>query len=229
MEVFLSLSDGRLYRVRDGMTIGRYETNDVVLDDKKASRRHARVLLDHGVAEIEDLGSDNGVLLNGERVDRRVLRAGDEIRIGATTLRFVEDPPGARAAPAPAKVPTPAFLDEEPGDEASIDVVDVVDDGVDYEVDAIDDGVPAGVARGGRDASADDYPSVAEPRRREPARRRRINPFVLLLVWLATFVMFSVMGVFVLLVLKQKYPECDIYRLLDWLRDTFPERFPRPK
>jgi hypothetical protein len=212
VEVFLSLSDGRLYRVRDGMTIGRYETNDVVLDDKKASRRHARVLLDHGVAEIEDLGSDNGVLLNGERVDRRVLRAGDEIRIGATTLRFVDDPPAARAAPAQA--PTPAFLDDEPEDEAAIDIVDV-----------IDDGVPAGAVR---EVRADDYPSVAEPRRRGPARRRT-NPFVLLLVWLATFVMFSVMGVFVLLVLKQKYPECDIYRLLDWLRDTFPERFPRPK
>src|SRR5262249_2635821 len=100
------------------MTIGRYETNDVVLDDKKASRRHARVLLDHGVAEIEDLGSGNGVLPNGERVDRRGLRAGDEIRIGATPLRFVEDPQAVSSAPAPvpARAPTPAFLDEEPED-----------------------------------------------------------------------------------------------------------------
>jgi hypothetical protein len=220
VEAFLSLTDGRLYRVRDGMTIGRYESNDVVLDDKKASRRHARVLFDHGVAEIEDLGSDNGVLLNGVRIDRRVLQAGDEIRIGGTTLRFVEDPSAARAAPAPGsmRAPTPAFLDEDPVDAASSDVVDVVDG-----IDVIDDGVPAGAT------AADDYPSVAEPRRKAPARRRRINPLVLLVTWLATFVMFAVMGVFVLLVLKQKYPECDIYKLLEWLRDTFPERFPRPK
>jgi hypothetical protein len=228
VEAFLSLPDGRLYRVRDGMTIGRYETNDVVLDDKKASRRHARVLFEHGVAEIEDLGSDNGVLLNGKRIDRRVLKPGDEIRIGATTLRFVEDPVAARTAgadpprgPAQGPPPTPAFLDEDPGDEALVDVVD-----------PIDDGVPAGAVRGDDDrdaAVADDYPSVGERRRRAPARRRGINPFVLLLTWLAAFVMFSVMGVFVLLVLKQKYPECDIYKLLEWLRDTFPERFPRPK
>jgi hypothetical protein len=217
VEAFLSLADGRHYRVRDGMTIGRYETNDVVLDDKKASRRHARVLFDHGVAEIEDLGSDNGVLLNGVRIDRGALRPGDEIRIGGTTLRFVEDPPAARTAPArePARAPMPAFLDEDPADGEPSDVVDVVD--------VIDDGVPAGAA------AADDYPSVAEPRRRAPARRRRINPLVLLLTWFAAFVMMSVMGVFVLLVLKQKYPECDIYKLLEWLRDTFPERFPRPK
>ena len=49
-------------------TIGRDGICEVVLDDLKASRQHARIQLDEkGEYVIEDLGSKNGTLINGQR------------------------------------------------------------------------------------------------------------------------------------------------------------------
>lgn len=109
----LQISDGRTVAVRDGLTMGRVAGCDVVIDDTKASRRHARIVMQGGVVEIEDLGSSNGTLLNGKPVQRRVVRDGDEIRIGATTIVYVE-----RAA-APAAKAAADDVDLFGGDEAS--------------------------------------------------------------------------------------------------------------
>ena len=84
--------------VRDGFTIGRVAPADLVIDDSKASRRHARIVVDNGVVEIEDLGSSNGTLLNGKPVTRRVLRGGDQLQIGKTVFTFREgEVPGGSA------------------------------------------------------------------------------------------------------------------------------------
>lgn len=98
MTGFLLLTDGRQVAVRDGLTLGRVAACDVVIDDTKASRRHATLHVDGAVVEIEDLDSSNGTLLNGKTVKRRVLREGDVIQIGATAITFRED--AARAASA---------------------------------------------------------------------------------------------------------------------------------
>lgn len=104
MSGYLSLADGRLVPVRDGLVIGRIADCDIVVDDHKASRRHAKLLVEAGVVEIEDLGSSNGTLLNGKPVTRRLLRPGDEVQIGKTVLTYREGPmPGAAAAVGPAK------------------------------------------------------------------------------------------------------------------------------
>jgi hypothetical protein len=60
--------------VHDGFVIGRVAGCDLVIDDTKASRRHARLVVDAGVVEVEDLESSNGTLLNEKPVTRRVLR-----------------------------------------------------------------------------------------------------------------------------------------------------------
>ena len=75
-------------------------------DDPEISRRHARVARGaDGRLTIEDLGSSNGTFVNGERVrDRQVLRVGDAVRIGATTLQ-VTDAGRPAATPAPARRP----------------------------------------------------------------------------------------------------------------------------
>ena len=86
----LQISDGRTVAVRDGLTMGRVAGCDIVIDDTKASRRHARIVVQDGVVEIEDLGSSNGTLLNGKPVQRRVVRDGDEIQIGATRIVYAE-------------------------------------------------------------------------------------------------------------------------------------------
>ena len=58
--------------------------------DRLLSRRHARLSADNGLFEVEDLGSTNGVLVNGERVTRAVLAAGDVLEIGE--FAFIVDP-----------------------------------------------------------------------------------------------------------------------------------------
>ncbi len=69
----------------------------VVLDDRDVSRRHARleILEDHLV--VTDLGSTNGTFVNDERVTRRVLAAGDRLRIGRFDLVWTLIDPDATA------------------------------------------------------------------------------------------------------------------------------------
>jgi pSer/pThr/pTyr-binding forkhead associated (FHA) protein len=69
-------------------TIGRYAACDIVLDDDTVSRAHARVdWTDRGFV-ITDLGSSNGVRVNGERTTHRLLRSGDVVHVGDCVLRF---------------------------------------------------------------------------------------------------------------------------------------------
>lgn len=102
-------ADGSSLPVRDGLTIGRQPGCDIVLDDHKASRRHAVLHVAGSVVEVEDLGSSNGTLLNGKPVTRRMLRDGDEVHIGATVLRYVE----RMAAPAAPAAPAAAAADDD--------------------------------------------------------------------------------------------------------------------
>lgn len=71
--------------------IGRDPSNQIVLnDDRYSSRYHAWVTYDQNSFWLEDLGSTNGTLLNGEHVDKReLLTSGDKIRIGETEMTFV--------------------------------------------------------------------------------------------------------------------------------------------
>jgi pSer/pThr/pTyr-binding forkhead associated (FHA) protein len=74
------------------VTLGKASTNAVPLEyDETVSRLHA-VLENLGFAwSIRDLGSRNGTYLNGERITaERVLRSGDEVRIGKSRLLFWE-------------------------------------------------------------------------------------------------------------------------------------------
>ena len=69
-------------------TIGRLPQCEVALSDKGASRRHAQIRLQNGVATITDLGSTNGTEVNGHTVQTATLDDGDRITIGATVLVF---------------------------------------------------------------------------------------------------------------------------------------------
>lgn len=88
--------------------IGRDHTNQIVLtEDHFASRYHAWVTYEQGVFWIEDLGSTNGTLLNGQQLERReLLAAGDRIKVGETEMIFNllttdESRPDAESKPAP--------------------------------------------------------------------------------------------------------------------------------
>jgi pSer/pThr/pTyr-binding forkhead associated (FHA) protein len=67
--------------------IGRHDSCHVVLDDALASRRHAALRFDGKSVLIEDLGSVNGVLVNGKRIrNSQTLVDGDEIKLGNQQL-----------------------------------------------------------------------------------------------------------------------------------------------
>ncbi|GAB6050526.1 hypothetical protein JCM16106_13740 [Hydrogenophilus islandicus] len=68
--------------------IGRDADNDIVLDDPTVSGRHAMLTPFFDELLVEDLGSKNGVLLHGERIDRGKLKVGERIRIGPFRLHF---------------------------------------------------------------------------------------------------------------------------------------------
>ncbi len=69
--------------VRDEITIGRQEGNTIRLTERNVSRRHARLMRSSGHVLIEDLGSYNGIRINGDRISGQVQVAdGDLIQIG---------------------------------------------------------------------------------------------------------------------------------------------------
>jgi len=75
----------------EGITIGRDSSNTISLDDLRVSSHHCRIEVEGGKFTLVDTGSTNGTRLNGQDVDRAVLRHGDEIRLGMTVLRFLAD------------------------------------------------------------------------------------------------------------------------------------------
>jgi len=84
----------RLPLPRDGVLIlGRAPDADVRIDTVAVSRRHAKLILAEGEAQIADLDSHNGTLVNGERVQgSRTLASGDVIGVGDTTLVLRAEP-----------------------------------------------------------------------------------------------------------------------------------------
>lgn len=82
---------GHEVEVRPGQTlIGRHETCHLVIDDPLASRRHARLTWELSKLVVEDLGSVNGILLNGRRVEQPAeVVHGDELRLGNQRIEVV--------------------------------------------------------------------------------------------------------------------------------------------
>ena len=71
---------------RPVITIGRALDNDIRLSNTLVSRHHSRIDTHGGEAWVIDLGSANGTSVNGEKIARRLLSAGDEIQVGGTRL-----------------------------------------------------------------------------------------------------------------------------------------------
>jgi pSer/pThr/pTyr-binding forkhead associated (FHA) protein len=74
---------GEVYAVEGAESfVGRGTDATIRLRDDSISRRHVRILVDGEDVRIEDLGSANGTLLNGERMKAAPLRDGDKIQLG---------------------------------------------------------------------------------------------------------------------------------------------------
>src|SRR5262249_61302254 len=80
---------GRAYElVLQETRIGRGADQDLVLADIAVSRRHITIHAEGGRYRMRDLGSGNGTLINGARIDNTLLNDGDQIEIGNTLMRF---------------------------------------------------------------------------------------------------------------------------------------------
>ena len=85
----LVVGSRRLLIPPGGGVVGRSRDCEIVLEDAGISRRHAE-LRPHGEDwTIEDLGSTNGVLLNGREIrGAQALQSGDLLELGSTTITF---------------------------------------------------------------------------------------------------------------------------------------------
>ena len=68
------------------LVIGRSVEADVTIDDRWASRRHCLIEAQDGTLIVQDLGSKHGTLLNDAIISDAVLKPGDTLSIGLTTL-----------------------------------------------------------------------------------------------------------------------------------------------
>jgi transcriptional regulator with PAS, ATPase and Fis domain len=75
---------------KEHLVIGRESGVDLELDVPAVSRRHAEIAWANGAYHVRDLGSRNGVIVNGRRVQGAALDDCDEVRIGDAIFKFVE-------------------------------------------------------------------------------------------------------------------------------------------
>ncbi len=99
------------------ISMGRSAENTIALNDKKASRKHAKIEKDGDTYRLVDLGSGNGTKVNGKDVNMHVLGLGDEVQIGLSTVTVIalDAPSLIRHAPASA-APAAAAADAKPAE-----------------------------------------------------------------------------------------------------------------
>ena len=75
---------------KKAVVLGRDSTCDIPLQVTAVSRRHAEISFTRGTFQVRDLGSTNGTLVDGQRVDEAPLEPNGELRIGDVIFKFVE-------------------------------------------------------------------------------------------------------------------------------------------
>jgi len=95
MSAHLKDAEGKRHEIGASCVLGRMPDCSIQLAGTRVSRRHALVHSMDGVQHwVVDLGSTNGVLVNGHRIQQpQALRTGDEIRVGDNRLVFHADSP----------------------------------------------------------------------------------------------------------------------------------------
>ena len=84
---------------KDRVTIGRKSHNDIQIDNLAVSGEHAVIVTILADSFLEDLGSTNGTLVNGNPVKKHILQNNDVVEIGKYKLKYVnEAPAGGQAA-----------------------------------------------------------------------------------------------------------------------------------
>lgn len=99
----------------DGVRIGRSSRNDISIPDDAMSRFQCRFFFKPGEGLwVSDLGSANGTMVNGGQIQEQRLHLHDEIVVGDTRLRVVNEQGGGGAVAAPVVTPVPVAVPVEP-------------------------------------------------------------------------------------------------------------------
>lgn len=89
----LKLKDGTFQSFefvgRKYISIGRWKNNDVVLDDPTVSGKHANIDYVEDLIYLYDLDSQNGSFVNKKRITSQLLKNGDVINLGKSTIEYV--------------------------------------------------------------------------------------------------------------------------------------------
>jgi len=89
LAVIAGVDQGRTFPVtKPRMVLGRRDA-DIVLNDTEISRNHAAIEVSEGEVFVVDLGSTNGILVDGERVESAALENYGEFEIGGSTLMLI--------------------------------------------------------------------------------------------------------------------------------------------
>jgi pSer/pThr/pTyr-binding forkhead associated (FHA) protein len=90
IEVLEGNDTGRQVDLTGPIEVGREAGAGLALGDSAVASRHARIVIEHGEAVVEDLGSDGGTYVNELQVIGRAgIRPGDRIRFGMTVVELV--------------------------------------------------------------------------------------------------------------------------------------------
>ena len=92
---------GTDFEVDQAAILGRLDTNDIPVQDPKASREHAKIYKQGSKFSVVDLNSSNGTFVNGDQITKRALEHGDRITIGKVTMVFENPEEEALNAAAP--------------------------------------------------------------------------------------------------------------------------------
>src|SRR3970282_1651927 len=79
---------------KERTTMGRKTHNDIQIDNLAVSGEHAVVVSILNDSFLEDLGSTNGTLVNGQQIKKHFLQNNDVIELGKYKLKYVHEPAG---------------------------------------------------------------------------------------------------------------------------------------
>jgi pSer/pThr/pTyr-binding forkhead associated (FHA) protein len=123
----VSLTDGpNILLDKPILLLGRHPECDIQIDSRKVSRRHCCIAQVADYLVVRDLGSTNGIRINGTRTLEGRLRAGDELTIGSYRYQVRWDTIPAKAAPtkAVAREPLAITPDADAIDDESLESCD---------------------------------------------------------------------------------------------------------
>ncbi len=89
LQVVEGVDEGKSLEIgKRRINLGRREGNELTLTDMNTSRLHSYIIYEDNSHILHDANSLNGLYVNGQRVSRKVLRSGDEIKLGNTVIVY---------------------------------------------------------------------------------------------------------------------------------------------